>query len=109
MKLNATAEMIPLSWPEFSQMHPFVPKDQAQGYTELFEKLESALCEITGFAAVSLQPNSGAQGEFAGLMVIRAYHQSRGDHNRKVVLIPSSAHGTNLPVKKQSEIKKLLN
>ena len=95
MKLNATAEMIPLSWPEFSQMHPFVPKDQAQGYTELFEKLESALCEITGFAAVSLQPNSGAQGEFAGLMVIRAYHQSRGDHNRKVVLIPSSAHGTN--------------
>lgn len=95
MKLNATAEMIPLSWPEFSQIHPFAPKNQTRGYIELFEKLESALCEITGFSGISLQPNSGAQGEYAGLMVIRAYHQSRGDSNRKVVLIPSSAHGTN--------------
>ncbi len=95
MKLNATTEMIPLSWPEFGQMHPFVPTDQAQGYAEMFQKLESALCEITGFSGISLQPNSGAQGEYAGLMVIRAYHQSRNDHHRNVALIPSSAHGTN--------------
>lgn len=95
MKLNASTEMIPLSWPEFGQMHPFIPTDQAQGYMELFEKLESALCEITGFSGISLQPNSGAQGEYAGLMVIRTYHHSRNDHNRNVALIPSSAHGTN--------------
>tara|TARA_R110000868_G_scaffold1211_1_gene9268 strand:+ start:37371 stop:40265 length:2895 start_codon:yes stop_codon:yes gene_type:complete len=95
MKLNATAEMIPVTWPEFGQIHPFVPKDQAEGYTQLFDELNKWLCEITGFDAVSLQPNSGAQGEYAGLMTIRAYHQSRGDHHRNVALIPSSAHGTN--------------
>ena len=95
MKLNAAAEMLPVTWPEFSRMHPFVPVDQAQGYAEVFRDLEAALCEITGFAGVSLQPNSGAQGEFAGLMMIRAYHRDRGDVQRDVVLIPSSAHGTN--------------
>ena len=95
MKLNATTEMIPVTWPEWGQLHPFVPKDQSAGYQELFSRLESWLSEITGFAAVSLQPNSGAQGEYAGLMVIRAYHESRGDHHRNVSLIPSSAHGTN--------------
>ncbi len=95
MKLNATAEMIPVTWPEFGQIHPFVPIDQAAGYTEMFEKLDEWLSEITGFDSVSLQPNSGAQGEYAGLMTIRAYHQSRGDHHRNVALIPSSAHGTN--------------
>jgi glycine dehydrogenase len=95
MKLNAAAEMLPVTWPEFSRMHPFVPVDQAQGYAEVFRDLEAALCEITGFAGMSLQPNSGAQGEFAGLMTIRAYHRDRGDVQRDVVLIPSSAHGTN--------------
>ncbi|WP_143962428.1 aminomethyl-transferring glycine dehydrogenase [Litoribacter populi] len=95
MKLNATAEMIPVTWPEFGQMHPFVPQDQAAGYYEMFQNLRNWLSEITGFADTSLQPNSGAQGEFAGLMVIRAYHQSRGDHHRDIALIPSSAHGTN--------------
>ena len=95
MKLNATTEMIPLSWPEFGQIHPFVPKDQAEGYHELFQNLEQWLCEITGFSGVSLQPNSGAQGEYAGLMVIRAYHESQGNSHRNVALIPSSAHGTN--------------
>lgn len=95
MKLNAAAEMLPVTWPEFSRMHPFVPVDQAQGYAEVFRDLEAALCEITGFAGMSLQPNSGAQGEFAGLMVIRAYHRGRGDLKRDVVLIPTSAHGTN--------------
>lgn len=95
MKLNATAEMIPVTWPEFGNMHPFVPFDQARGYLKMFAILESWLCEITGFAAVSLQPNSGAQGEYAGLMTIRAYHESRGDFHRNVALIPSSAHGTN--------------
>ena len=95
MKLNATTEMMPLSWSEFGQMHPFVPAEQAKGYSELFENLEKWLCEITGFDAVSLQPNSGAQGEFSGLMVIRAYHESRGDTHRNIALIPSSAHGTN--------------
>jgi glycine dehydrogenase len=95
MKLNAAAEMLPVTWPEFSRMHPFVPADQAQGYAEVFRDLEAALCEITGFAGMSLQPNSGAQGEFAGLMVIRAYHRARGDLTRDVVLIPTSAHGTN--------------
>ena len=76
-------------------MHPFAPEEQAEGYLQMFDELEAALCEITGFAEVSLQPNSGAQGEFAGLMVIRAYHQSRGEWARDVVLIPASAHGTN--------------
>lgn len=95
MKLNATTEMIPLSWPEFSRLHPLAPQDQAQGYGEIFKELEYALCQITGFGAASLQPNSGAQGEYAGLMVIRAYYADRGESNRDVVLIPSSAHGTN--------------
>ncbi len=95
MKLNAAAEMLPVTWTEFSRMHPFAPAGQAQGYAEVFRDLEATLCEITGFAAVSLQPNSGAQGEFAGLMVIRAYHRDRGDASRDVVLIPASAHGTN--------------
>jgi glycine dehydrogenase len=95
MKLNAAAEMLPVTWPEFSRMHPFAPADQARGYAEVFRDLEAALCEITGFAGMSLQPNSGAQGEFAGLMTIRAYHRDRGDVQRDVVLIPSSAHGTN--------------
>ena len=95
MKLNATAEMIPVTWPEFGQIHPFVPKEQAAGYTQLFDELNEWLCEITGFEAISLQPNSGAQGEYAGLMTIRAYHVSRGDSHRNIVLIPSSAHGTN--------------
>lgn len=95
MKLNAASEMMPLSWPEFNALHPFVPLDQAAGYMQVIKTLEKDLAEITGFDAISLQPNSGAQGEYAGLMVIRAYHQSRGDHKRNVVLIPSSAHGTN--------------
>jgi glycine dehydrogenase len=95
MKLNAAAEMLPVTWPEFSRMHPFAPIEQAQGYAQVFRDLEAALCEITGFAAMSLQPNSGAQGEFAGLMTIRAYHRDRGEAKRDVVLIPASAHGTN--------------
>ena len=95
MKLNAASEMLPVTWPEFSEMHPFAPVEQAKGYAKVFRELEAALCTITGFAAVSLQPNSGAQGEFAGLMTIRAYHRDRGDAKRDVVLIPSSAHGTN--------------
>ena len=95
MKLNAASELMPVSWPEYSKLHPFVPVDQAQGYIEIFHELEAALCKITGFSAVSLQPNSGAQGEYAGLLVIRAYHQDRADVERNVVLIPSSAHGTN--------------
>ena len=95
MKLNATTEMIPITWPGFAALHPFAPLDQAQGYLELFESLESMLCEVTGFAAVSLQPNAGSQGEYAGLLAIRKYHRSRGEGHRKVCLIPSSAHGTN--------------
>jgi glycine dehydrogenase len=95
MKLNAASEMLPVTWPEFGRMHPFAPVDQTEGYQQIFRELEETLEAITGFAAVSLQPNSGAQGEFAGLLVIRAYHHSRGDHHRKVVLIPQSAHGTN--------------
>ena len=95
MKLNATAEMMPVTWPEFGRMHPFVPVDQARGYQELFGNLETALAEITGFAAVSLQPNAGSQGEYAGLLTIAAYHRSRGDAQRTVCLIPQSAHGTN--------------
>ena len=95
MKLNAASELFPLSWSEFGNLHPFAPAHQARGYHIMFHELEEMLCEITGFAAMSLQPNSGAQGEFAGLMVIRAYHQSRGHDNRNICLIPSSAHGTN--------------
>ena len=95
MKLNAASEMLPITWNPFSRMHPFVPIEQAKGYAHVFRELEAALCEITGFAEVSLQPNSGAQGEFTGLMVIRAYHRDRGEPQRDVVLIPASAHGTN--------------
>jgi glycine dehydrogenase len=95
MKLNATSEMIPLTWPGFSQLHPFAPADQAKGYHALFRRLEQWLCDITGYDAVSLQPNSGAQGEYAGLLAIRGYHLARGEPHRKVCLIPSSAHGTN--------------
>lgn len=95
MKLNATAEMIPVTWPEFGRIHPFAPKDQATGYQTLFTKLEEWLAEITGFTAVSLQPNAGSQGEYAGLMVIRAYHEQQGEGKRTVCLIPDSAHGTN--------------
>lgn len=95
MKLNATTEMIPITWPEFGALHPFAPAEQARGYRAMFDQLETWLCEITGYDAVSLQPNSGAQGEYAGLLAIRAYHLSRGDAHRTVCLIPSSAHGTN--------------
>jgi glycine dehydrogenase len=95
MKLNATTEMIPLTWPEFGSLHPFAPPEQAGGYHVLFRRLEKALCDITGYDAISLQPNSGAQGEYAGLLAIRAYHEARGEPHRKVCLIPSSAHGTN--------------
>ncbi len=95
MKLNAAAEMIPLSWPEFASLHPFVPRDQAAGYHEAIDDLSKKLCEITGYDAMSMQPNSGAQGEYAGLLTIRAYHQSRGEGRRDVCLIPTSAHGTN--------------
>jgi glycine dehydrogenase len=95
MKLNAVTEMMAVSWPEFAGLHPFVPREQARGYTELFETLEAWLAEITGYAAISLQPNAGAQGEFTGLMVIRAYHRARGETHRRVCLIPKSAHGTN--------------
>ena len=95
MKLNATTEMIPLTWPEFGNLHPFAPSEQARGYHVLFRRLEKALCDMTGYDAISLQPNSGAQGEYAGLLAIRAYHEARGEPHRKVCLIPSSAHGTN--------------
>ncbi|TVQ67851.1 MAG: glycine dehydrogenase (aminomethyl-transferring) [Balneolaceae bacterium] len=95
MKLNATAEMIPLTWPEFGKIHPFAPVDQAQGYQQLFEELNEWLSEITGFEAMSLQPNSGAQGEYAGLMTIRGYHLANGDTQRTITIVPSSAHGTN--------------
>ncbi|MBW6490593.1 MAG: aminomethyl-transferring glycine dehydrogenase [Lentimicrobium sp.] len=95
MKLNAAAELFALSWPSFNSIHPFVPEDQVEGYHILIKELEKALCEITGFAAMSFQPNSGASGEYTGLLVIRAYHQSRGESHRNVCLIPASAHGTN--------------
>jgi glycine dehydrogenase len=95
MKLNAASELLPLTWPEFAHIHPFVPINQAQGYTEMIEQLNKDLSEITGFARMSFQPNSGAQGEYAGLMVIRAYHIANGNAHRNVALIPSSAHGTN--------------
>src|SRR5205807_5980958 len=95
MKLNATCEMLPVSWPEFSRIHPFAPLRQTQGYQILFKQLEGWLAEITGFAAISLQPNAGSQGEYAGLLLIRGYHESRGKAHRNVCLIPTSAHGTN--------------
>jgi glycine dehydrogenase len=95
MKLNATAEMVAVTWPEFANIHPFAPEDQQKGYTRLIDRLSQWLQEVTGFAAVSLQPNSGAQGEYAGLLVIRAYHESRNEGHRNVCLIPTSAHGTN--------------
>ncbi|QGG90387.1 aminomethyl-transferring glycine dehydrogenase [Agrobacterium sp. MA01] len=95
MKLNATAEMLPITWPEFSDIHPFVPEDQALGYKEMIDDLSEKLCAVTGYDAISMQPNSGAQGEYAGLLTIRAYHLSRGDTHRTVCLIPTSAHGTN--------------
>ena len=95
MKLNAASELIPITWPEFANLHPFVPLDQAAGFQEVIANLDSALSEITGFAKMSFQPNSGAQGEYAGLLVIQAYHHSRGDTHRNIALIPTSAHGTN--------------
>ncbi|KAJ8751582.1 hypothetical protein K2173_016828 [Erythroxylum novogranatense] len=95
MKLNATAEMMAVTWPNFTDIHPFAPKDQAEGYQEMFQDLGELLCVITGFDSFSLQPNAGAAGEYAGLMVIRAYHMARGDHHRNVCIIPVSAHGTN--------------
>ncbi|MEF2549070.1 aminomethyl-transferring glycine dehydrogenase [Aurantimonas sp. E1-2-R+4] len=95
MKLNATAEMLPITWPEYAELHPFVPQDQALGYKALIEDLSDKLCQITGYDAVSMQPNSGAQGEYAGLLTIRAYHQANGDDHRDICLIPTSAHGTN--------------
>ncbi|MHB2026185.1 MAG: aminomethyl-transferring glycine dehydrogenase [Elusimicrobiota bacterium] len=95
MKLNAASEMLPITWPGFARVHPFAPKDQAQGYSELFADLERWLCDITGFEVASLQPNAGSQGEYAGLLAIRGYHDSRGDGGRRVCLIPASAHGTN--------------
>jgi glycine dehydrogenase len=95
MKLNATTEMVPVTWAEFSKIHPFAPTDQVGGYMQVFDELNNWLCEITGFAAMSLQPNAGAQGEYTGLMVIRAYHHDRGHDHRNIALIPSSAHGTN--------------
>ena len=95
MKLNATVEMMPVTWPEFSDLHPFVPADQAEGYHELVRDLSDKLCQITGYDAMSLQPNSGAQGEYAGLLAIRGYHAARGEAHRNVCLIPTSAHGTN--------------
>ena len=95
MKLNAASEMLPVTWPEFSRIHPLVPADQAQGYHQLIDELEKMLCEVTGYDAISLQPNAGSQGEYAGLLAIRAYHESLGEGHRNICLIPSSAHGTN--------------
>lgn len=95
MKLNATAEMMPITWPELANLHPFCPVDQAAGYHEMFENLGKQLAEITGFDSVSLQPNAGAAGEYTGLLAIRAYHKARGEGHRDVCIIPTSAHGTN--------------
>jgi glycine dehydrogenase len=95
MKLNATTEMEPVTWPEFAGLHPFTPAANAAGYRRLVDDLERWLCEITGYDAVSLQPNAGSQGEFAGLLAIRGYHRANGDAERDVCLIPASAHGTN--------------
>ena len=95
MKLNASAQMIPLSWPQFANIHPFAPRDQVQGYMQLIDELEAMLVEVTGYDKVSMQPNSGAQGEYAGLLAIRKYQESIGEGHRDICLIPSSAHGTN--------------
>jgi glycine dehydrogenase len=95
MKLNATSEMLPVTWPEFGRIHPFAPVTQTAGYREMIDQLEAMLVAATGYAAVSLQPNAGSQGEYAGLLIIHAYHQSRGEGHRDVCLIPASAHGTN--------------
>src|SRR5690606_3410124 len=95
MKLNATSEMLPISWPAFADLHPFAPIAQAAGYRQLTDELEAMLVACTGYDAVSLQPNAGSQGEYAGLLAIRRYHESRGEGHRDVCLIPSSAHGTN--------------
>jgi glycine dehydrogenase len=95
MKLNATTEMLPVTWRQFSHVHPFAPLDQTQGYQQLFEEIEDMLCEVTGFDAISLQPNAGSQGEYSGLLIIRRYHGCRGEGHRDVCLIPASAHGTN--------------
>ena len=95
MKLNAATELIPVSWPEVNKMHPFAPSQQTLGYQKLIKDLEQKLCAITGFNAVSLQPNSGAQGEYAGLLVIREYFKAKNETHRTICLIPSSAHGTN--------------
>jgi len=95
MKLNAAVEMIPITWKSVSELHPFVPRSQAKGYEEMMTELREALCEITGFAQISLQPNAGSQGEYAGLLAIRGYLKSKGEHHRDVCLIPISAHGTN--------------
>ena len=95
MKLNAASELMPVSWNEFANIHPFAPEDQTLGYQRIIFDLQEWLCDITGFADISLQPNAGSQGEYAGLLAIQEYHKSRGDHNRNVCLIPTSAHGTN--------------
>ena len=95
MKLNSAAEMMPVSWREFSLLHPFAPRDQALGYEEMISDLSSKLCDITGYDAISMQPNSGAQGEYAGLLTIAEFHRANGDQHRNVCLIPTSAHGTN--------------
>jgi glycine dehydrogenase len=95
MKLNATTEMESITWPEFGALHPFAPAEQAEGYLTLIRELEERLAEVTGYDAVSIQPNAGSQGEFAGLLAVRAYHRANGDEQRTVCLIPSSAHGTN--------------
>ncbi len=95
MKLNATSEMMPVTWPEFSNVHPYVPLDQAEGYLQMIREVESMLCSVTGYDSVSLQPNAGSQGEYAGLLAVKAYHESRGEGHRNVCLIPTSAHGTN--------------
>ncbi len=95
MKLNASAEMAAITWPEFANIHPFAPAEQTQGYAELIDRLCDLLKAVTGFAGISLQPNSGAQGEYAGLLAIRAWHEARGEGARNICLIPSSAHGTN--------------
>ena len=95
MKLNSAIEMIPITWPEFGSIHPFAPKDQAEGYFEMINELEDMLVAITGYDTISMQPNSGANGEFAGLVTIQNYHESRGEGHRNVCLIPASAHGTN--------------
>ncbi len=95
MKLNATSEMIPITWPEFAHVHPFAPREQLAGYWEMNDQLCAWLSQATGYAGVSLQPNAGSQGEYAGLLVIKAWHQSRGEGHRHICLIPESAHGTN--------------